>query len=733
MSARESKRHGQESFSIACAAPRRRRAPIAVVTSVAVAASFAPGLPGVNESVAQAESVIPAAGAPAQPQAGAPRAVDSALYQIGPGDELRITVNREPDLSVTVPVRPDGRLSMPLIDEIDASGRTPTELARVIEGELSRFITSPMVTVEVLSAVGDLRQQIRVVGTAVGPEVAGTGPGAVRQRFPVAPQAIAYRDGITLLDVVVEAGGMSPFAAGNKATVIRTVDGRQTEIPVRLDDLVNRGDMAANIRMAPGDVLLIPQGAFSGIWETALTAGAFITFTDNVNLAPSDEKESALITTLTPGVSIRGTTPRFFGGVDATLNLAYQEIFEDSPSGTTEGFETYLDLLGTATIEAAPDLLFIDTSMSISQQNTTGLGDETSSSPFVLTDTVPVVTFRFSPYIPVRFGDLGEAQLRYTFATAFEGTEEFDVVDAFTEREDLTVINALGLTFVSGPGTSRWGPWSVEVSGSNETREDLEDLNTATVEFGYAYPITYRLFALGTVGWDYFDDGDSENEVNDPSFSVGARWNPNPRLDLTATVGYRYERAAGNLNFIYSPTPRTSMFADYEEGLTTGTRSLARSSAFLRIDPLTGEFVDTRTGFAFDPTYRGTIDNVTTYNRNFRAGISTTQGANVFGMNAGILLEERQPDGEDEQDYFIAANWSRQLGLRTRGLVGASYSLRELRDRTDNIYRANIGVDYTFYKTLAATATYYFQKRDSDLPEFEFTENVFTVGVTGTF
>lgn len=707
--------------------------PIAVAASVAVATSFAPSLPGVNVSVAQAESGVPAAGTPAQPRTGTARSGDSALYRIGPGDELRITVNGEPDLSATVPVRPDGRLAMPLINEIEASGRTPTDLARAIEGELNRYITSPRVSVEVITAVGDLRQQIRVVGTAIGPEVAGTGPGAVRQRFPVEPRSIAYRDGITLLDVVVEVGGISPFAAGNKATLIRTVDGRQTEIPVRLNDLINRGDMAANIRMAPGDVLLIPQGAFSGIWETTLTAGAFVTFTDNVNLAPSEDKESALITTLTPGVSIRGTTPRFFGGLDATLNLAYQEVLGDNEFDTTEGFEPYLDLLGTATIEAASERLFIDTSMSISQQNTGGLDEETSSSPFVLTDTVPVVTFSFSPYLPIRFSDAGEAQLRYTFATAFEGTEEFDVIDAFTEREDLTVINALGLTFVSGPGTSQWGPWSLEASASNETREDVEDLNTATVEFGYAYPISYRLFALGTVGWDYFDDGVSENRVSSPSFGVGTRWNPNPRLDLTATVGYRYERAAGNLNFIYSPTPRTSMFADYEEGLTTGTRSIARSAAFLRIDPLTGEFVDTRTGFAFDPTYRGTIDNTTTYNRNFRAGISTTQGANIFGMNAGVLLEERQPDGEDEQDYFISASWSRQLGLRTRSLVGASYSLRELSDRTDNIYRANIGIDYTFYKTLAATATYYFQMRDSDISEFEFTENVFTVGVTGTF
>jgi polysaccharide export outer membrane protein len=692
---------------------------------MAVVANF---LPVIGAGSAHAQAAIPPAGAKAV--SAAP--MDSPLYRIGPGDELRITVFNEPDLGVTLPVRPDGRFSMPLIEDIDASGKTTSELAGMIEAELGRYLQTPEVTVEVLSGEGDLRQQIRVVGTAIGPEVAGTGAGAVRQRFPVVPRTIAYREGITLVDVLTELGGLSPFAAGNQATLIRTEDGRQTEIPVRLRDLVERGDMSANMRMAPGDVLLIPQGGFSGNWQTTIRGGAYVTFTDNVSLVPSEFKDSGLITTLAPGIDVRGTTPRFYGGFNATLNLAYQEVFGDNLFEAQEGFEPYLNLLGTATIEAAPERLFIDTSASISQQ-TTEFGERSSSSPYVLSNTVPVVTFRFSPYIPFHFGDLAEAQLRYTFATSFEGTEEFDLVDAFTEREDETFINALGFTLVSGPGTSQYGPWSFEASGSNETRDEFEDLKTATVEFSYAYPIGRRMFGLGIVGWDYFDDGNPENRVSSPSFATGVRWNPNPRLDVTATVGSRYERLVFGLNASYAPTPRTKLFALYEEGLTTGTRSLARSAAFLRIDPLTGEFVDTRTGFAFDPTFRGSIDNRTTYNRDFRAGASVTQGRNVFGLNAGVFMEEPEPVGEEQQEYFIAANWSRQLGLRTRGVVGVSYALEDLASRTDNIYRANVGLDYTFYKTLAATVTYNFQKRDSDFFLSEFTENVFTVGVTGTF
>jgi polysaccharide biosynthesis/export protein len=725
MSAQGSNQHNGGGFPGRRSALKRRRLSLASVASMAVAVNV---LPGLDAGSAHAESTVSPAGARAVSVAP----TDSPLYQVGPGDELRITVFNEPDLSVTVPVRPDGRLSMPLIEDLDAAGKTPGELARMVEAELGRYLQTPRVTVEVLAGEGDLRQQIRVVGTAIGPEVAGAGPEAVRQRFPVVPRTIPYRQGITLIDVLTELGGLSPFAAGNKATLIRTADGRQTEIPVRLRDLIERGDLTANIQMAPGDVLLIPQGAFSGNWQATVGGGAYVTFTDNVSLVPGEFKDSALITTVSPGIDIRGTTPRFYGGFDATLNLAYQEVFGDNQFQAQEGFEPYLNLLGTATIEAAPELLFIDTSASISQQ-TSEFGERSSSSPYVLSNTVPVVTFRFSPYIPIHFADLADAQLRYTFATNFEGTEAFDLIDAFTEREDETFINALGFTLVSGPGTSQYGPWSLEASGTQETRDDLEDLNTATVEFSYAYPIGRRLFALGAVGWDYFDDGTAANRVSSPSFAVGTRWNPNPRLDITATVGSRYERLAFGLNANYAPTPRTTLFALYEEGLTTGSRSLARSAGFLRIDPLTGEFVDTRTGFAFDPTYRGSIDNSTVYNRDFRAGVSTTQGRNIFRLNAGVFTEEQEPDGDEQQDYFIAANWSRQLGLRTRGLVGLSYSLEDLASRTDNIYRANVGLDYTFYKTLAATVTYNFQKRNSDLSAAEFTENVFTVGVTGTF
>lgn len=165
-------------------------------------------------------------------------------YVIGPGDRLKISVWRNPDASVDVPVRPDGKISSPLVEEVQAAGKTPKELARDIESALSTYIKNPIVTVIVTNFVGTFDQQIRVLGQAAQ------------------PQALAYKDSMTLLDVMITVGGLSQFAAGNRAKVIRTVDGTQSEIPVRLDDLINKGDITANISMLPGDVLIIPESLF---------------------------------------------------------------------------------------------------------------------------------------------------------------------------------------------------------------------------------------------------------------------------------------------------------------------------------------------------------------------------------------------------------------------------------------------------------------------------------------
>lgn len=169
---------------------------------------------------------------------------ESPLYLIGPGDTVNVFVWGNSDLSASVPVRPDGRITTPLVEDVKASGKTPTQLAREMEKQLARYIKNPVVTVIVTNFVGRFSEQIRVVGEAAK------------------PQALAHRENMTLLDVMIDVGGVTEFAAGNRAKVIRMVDGRQQVIPVRLDDLIKDGDISANIAMLPGDILIIPEAWF---------------------------------------------------------------------------------------------------------------------------------------------------------------------------------------------------------------------------------------------------------------------------------------------------------------------------------------------------------------------------------------------------------------------------------------------------------------------------------------
>ena len=168
----------------------------------------------------------------------------STRYRIAPGDSVEIFVWRNPEVSTSVPVRPDGLLSAPLLEEIPAAGKTPNELARDLEAELSTYLRDPLVTVIVNGFVGTYREQIRILGEATE------------------PRALLYKDSMTLLDVMIQTGGISEFADGNNATLVRMVDGKEEAFRLRLDDLIRDADITANVDMRPGDVIIIPEAWF---------------------------------------------------------------------------------------------------------------------------------------------------------------------------------------------------------------------------------------------------------------------------------------------------------------------------------------------------------------------------------------------------------------------------------------------------------------------------------------
>jgi polysaccharide export outer membrane protein len=170
--------------------------------------------------------------------------IEAPPYLIGAGDTLNIVVWRNPELSLTIPVRPDGTITTPLVEDLPATGKTATQLARDIEKALAKYIQSPVVTVIVTNFVGTYAQQVRVIGEAAK------------------PQALAYRQNMTLLDVMIAVGGITDFADGNKASILRTSGGKTQQFRVRIRDLIKGGDMSANVTMRAGDVLVIPQSFF---------------------------------------------------------------------------------------------------------------------------------------------------------------------------------------------------------------------------------------------------------------------------------------------------------------------------------------------------------------------------------------------------------------------------------------------------------------------------------------
>jgi polysaccharide biosynthesis/export protein len=191
-----------------------------------------------------AAAAAPTTVVPAPVPGGAPAAgTVPADYVIGPGDTIQVFVWRNPELSVTVPVRPDGKISTPLVEDMVAIGKTPSQLARDVERVLAEYVRQPTVNVIVSEAVSSFRQ-VRVVGQ-------------VRQ-----PQSVAYRDGLTVLDVILAVGGVNEFASPNRARIVRTQDGKQTEVRVKLGDLLDKGDLRQNLALQPGDVLVIPESLF---------------------------------------------------------------------------------------------------------------------------------------------------------------------------------------------------------------------------------------------------------------------------------------------------------------------------------------------------------------------------------------------------------------------------------------------------------------------------------------
>jgi polysaccharide biosynthesis/export protein len=238
---------------------RARAAVLAIVLSALGTAACAAQAPATSDQAAQAPTQSPPQAAaatsgqslrsptaaplpaPAPPAAAVDHDPD---YIIGPGDSIQVFVWRNPELSVTVPVRPDGKISTPLVEDLVAVGKTSSQLAREIEKALAEYIRSPQVNIIVTNPVSTF-SHVKVIGEVTN------------------PQSVPYREGLTALDVLLAVGGLTQFAAGNRAKIVRKGDdGKDVEVKVRLDALVHKGKISENVALRPGDVLIVPASLF---------------------------------------------------------------------------------------------------------------------------------------------------------------------------------------------------------------------------------------------------------------------------------------------------------------------------------------------------------------------------------------------------------------------------------------------------------------------------------------
>ncbi|MGF1630430.1 MAG: XrtA/PEP-CTERM system exopolysaccharide export protein [Kiloniellaceae bacterium] len=620
-------------------------------------------------------------------------------YLIGPGDVLEITVWRQAELTATVVVRPDGRISMPLVEDLLAAGKTPMDLADEVESRLLEYLQDPMVTVAVVAGLGDIGQQIRVVGEAAE------------------PRTLAYRSGITLLDAVIAAGGLSRQADGNGTVIVRSTEGSYQRIPVRLADLIRDGDSSANVPLMPGDVIVIPEGFMQGEWRVTYSAVASETFSDNIDQDPDGDREPGLITRAGPRISIAGESARVTAAFNGDLSGVHQI------GGNDEGFSVDPRIVGTSTTEVSPDLLFFDFRASISRQlldsrqSTSASGASTSNRDFVATMTA-------SPYLVHRLGDFADVEWRYSFSPV--------LVDSGS-RSDVYSHDGL-LAVRSGPDFSFFG-WTWTNSVGEEVRSDDGDIATASTELGLSYQLWRGFTLLGGFGYEYRDgDEDSSDNFDGITWRGGFAWMPNPDLSLQASYGHRDNDESLDASLNYQIGPKTRLRASYSEALESSQQRAISNLGRLIVDPDTGEIIDPDTGEPFDGDDPFTFEDETTRTSTLRIGADHRSGSNTFRLSGLVGTSEGGTEG-DEEFYEARATWARRLSSELSFTSAIAYEHSDFQEdnRTDDTYSLNLGLAYRLSSDAQAFMSYSFQSQDSTDDNQTFFENAVTLGISVSF
>ena len=439
------------------------------------------------------------------------------------------------------------------------------------------------------------------------------------------------------------------------------------------------------------------------------------TFSDNIDLAPDGAEKSAVLSEVIPGVTLRSNSARFKGAADLFPILRHQT------AGSDEGFNLAGNVAGFGKLEAVERHLFFDAQTSLSQQV---LDNREAAST---ANEKTVAHYRFSPTYKHRFAGFAEAQAGYQLSQVFIDAANGGSGAAAASDSTTQSVTA---QLASGHDFTRL-QWTLSSLLEEQDRTDANNISRQEydLELGYAFGRTFTLLAGG--GYQVFDDGISQNEINDPTWLAGFRWRPGPRTDLRATYGRRDADESAKVDFSYAVSPRTKIIAGYSRAIETSQERLTRTLSRIALGPETGDLIDRQTELAFDPNPSPFgINNRTTRTESFRLGFNGSRDRNAFGLNVLVATEETLPTGAKDDVVQVAGRFSRRLSRHTDLNLFAAYERTEFDDgQKDDEYFAQGGLSYKVYENVNAELSYSFRMQNSNIDTSEFMENRVLLGV----
>ena len=448
--------------------------------------------------------------------------------------------------------------------------------------------------------------------------------------------------------------------------------------------------------------------------RSSYSIGITETFTDNVDLEPNGQEDSAILSDINAGLTLRRRTARVTSNWDGRFTLRHQTGGED------EGFNLIPRIAGNSNIEAIERRLFVDVSSSVSREllNTREADSEANRET--------VMTTRLSPYLVHRWGSFASSQLRYAISQVRTG--------------DTSTTQTLSYDLSSGPEFSRLR-WSFTASGSESDSSDSGDISRRNVFLNTEYAIVRGFSVIAGAGYEVFEEDGAEAESSDfkgATWRAGVRWRPNRRLNWEITFGHQDNGDSVATSLAYDLGGRTRFILSYNESLQTGDERLITDLSLIGVDPVTGILIDLTTGLPFDPSNPPTsLEDQVTRNKTFRAALTATRGRNTFNLST-VFRDQREEDTltpDNEKAYVFSGSWQRRLNPKTNFVLNGSHTTTkfDLDDREDKAYTATTSVDYRLFRNVTVFASYSYRQKDSSDNAEDYQENRAFIGFRHTF